>query len=190
MKRDEAVPPGASLSTLGKHKGPPPVHLWDPPYCGEIDIRIAQDGTWFHEGSPIGRIPLVRLFASILRREEGRYFLVTPVEKVGIIVEDVPFIAVDFTVSAPGDAQCVCFSSALGDTVVAGTKAPLRVEIDPKTLTPRPYVMMRAGLEARIDRKSFYRLIEYCSFQDIDGESWFGLRSSGAFFAFSRASAL
>ncbi|MEH7828245.1 DUF1285 domain-containing protein [Gemmobacter denitrificans] len=153
-------------------KGPPPVHLWNPPYCGEMDLRIARDGTWFHEGAPIGRAPLVKLFAGILKLEEGRFYLVTPVEKLGITVEDAPFIAVDFTVSGSGRNQDVTFTTNVGDDVPLGPDNPLRMG------DGAPYVMVRRGLEARVDRKSFYRLIDL---GEAEGD-WFGLWSRGHFF--------
>ncbi|MDR0808663.1 MAG: DUF1285 domain-containing protein [Gemmobacter sp.] len=163
-------------------KGPPPVHLWNPPYCGEMDLRIARDGTWFHEGTPIGRAPLVRLFASILKLEEGKYFLVTPVEKLGIVVEDAPFIAVDFRVERPGPDQVVIFTTNVEDETAAGPDTPIRVERRGPEGEPAPYVMVRRGLEARIDRKSFYRLVEIGTTEGQDGAEWFGLRSGGTFF--------
>lgn len=163
-------------------KGPPPVHLWNPAYCGEMDMRIARDGTWFHEGTPIGRAPLVKLFAGILKLEEGRYYLVTPVEKLGIQVEDAPFVAVDFTLSGSGDGQEITFTTNVGDEAVAGPQNPIRVTRDPATGEPSPYVMIRRGLEARIDRKSFYRLVEIGETAPHDGADWFGVRSGGLFF--------
>ena len=163
-------------------KGPPPVHLWNPAYCGEMDMRIARDGTWFHEGTPIGRAPLVKLFAGILKLEEGRYYLVTPVEKLGIQVEDAPFVAVDFSVSGEGDSQEITFTTNVGDEAVAGADHPIRVTRDAETGEPSPYVMIRRGLEARIDRKSFYRLVEMGETALHEGEDWFGVRSGGMFF--------
>ena len=163
-------------------KGPPPVHLWNPAYCGEMDMRIARDGTWFHEGTPIGRAPLVKLFAGILKLEEGRYYLVTPVEKLGIQVEDAPFVAVDFSVSGEGDSQEITFTTNVGDEAVAGPDHPIRVTRDAQTGEPSPYVMIRRGLEARIDRKSFYRLVEMGETAPHEGEDWFGVRSGGMFF--------
>lgn len=163
-------------------KGPPPVHLWNPAYCGEMDMRIARDGTWFHEGTPIGRAPLVKLFAGILKLEEGRYYLVTPVEKLGIQVEDAPFVAVDFSVSGEGDSQEITFTTNVGDEVVAGAEHPIRVTRDAETGEPSPYVMIRRGLEARIDRKSFYRLVDMGETAPHEGADWFGVRSGGLFF--------
>lgn len=163
-------------------KGPPPVHLWNPAYCGEMDMRIARDGTWFHEGTPIGRAPLVKLFAGILKLEDGRYYLVTPVEKLGIQVEDAPFVAVDFSVSGEGDSQEITFTTNVGDEAVAGPDHPIRVTRDAETGEPSPYVMIRRGLEARIDRKSFYRLVDMGETAPHEGEDWFGVRSGGMFF--------
>ncbi|MFN7052977.1 MAG: DUF1285 domain-containing protein [Gemmobacter sp.] len=160
----------------------PPVHLWNPAYCGEMDMRIARDGTWFHEGTPIGRAPLVKLFAGILKLEEGRYYLVTPVEKLGIQVEDAPFVAVDFSVSGEGDSQEITFTTNVGDEAVAGAEHPIRVTRDAETGEPSPYVMIRRGLEARIDRKSFYRLVDMGETAPHEGADWFGVRSGGLFF--------
>lgn len=157
----------------------PPVHLWNPPFCGDLDMRIARDGTWFYLGTPIGRFELVRLFSSILKREGDKYFLVTPVEKVGITVDDAPFVAVDFEAAGAGTDQMLTFSTHVGDTAVAGSDHPIRVVRDPETGEPSPYVMIRAGLEALIDRKSFYRLVELGAHH----EGWFGVWSSGQFFA-------
>jgi hypothetical protein len=171
----------ASASAAAK-KGPPPVHLWNPPFCGDLDIRIARDGTWFYLGTPIGRPGLVRLFASILKREGDRYFLVTPVEKVGITVDDAPFVAVDVEAEGTGRAQALRFTTQVGDSVTAGPDHPIRVTRDPETGEPAPYVMVRAGLEALIDRKSFYRLVELGQHAERDGVKWFGLWSGGAFF--------
>ncbi|MBM2575947.1 DUF1285 domain-containing protein [Jannaschia sp. Os4] len=157
-----------------KRGGPPPVHLWNPPYCGEIDIVIRRDGTWIHEGTPIGRPGLVRLFASILKKEDGRFFLVTPVEKVGLTVEDAPFVAVDFERTEGG----IAFETNVGDRVVADADHPIRVDTAPDG-EPSPYVEVRRGLEALIDRKSFYRLVEMGEARD----GTFGVESAGTFFA-------
>jgi uncharacterized protein len=173
---------GLAAVQAAAKKGPPPVHLWNPPYCGEIDMRIARDGTWFHEGTPIGRMPLVKLFSSILRIEDGKYFLVTPVEKVGIVVEDAPMLAVDFEVEGEGEAQVLRFFTKTDDEVVANAANPIRVERDAETGEPAPYVHIRRGLEALIDRKSFYRLVDLGTHHEVNGESWFGLWSEGSFF--------
>lgn len=159
-------------------KGLPPVHLWNPPFCGDLDIRIARDGTWFYLGTPIGRFELVKLFSSILKKEDGKFYLVTPVEKVGITVDDAPFVAVDFTRSERDGRQILTFETHVGDKTVAGPDNPIRVERDAETGEPSPYVHVRAGLEALIDRKSFYRLVELGDHHD----GWFGLWSGGEFF--------
>ncbi len=171
-----------AASAAAKGKGLPPVHLWDPPFCGDLDMRIARDGTWFYEGTPIGRPALVRLFSTILKLEDGKYFLVTPVEKVGITVEDAPFVAVDFTAQGAGTDQRLHFETNVGDKVLAGADHPIRVTRDADTGEPAPYVMIRAGLEALIDRKSFYRLVEIGTHADHAGSRWFGLWSDGTFF--------
>ncbi len=163
-------------------KGPPPVHLWNPPFCGDLDMRIAADGTWFYLGTPIGRKPLVKLFSSILKREGDSYFLVTPVEKVGITVDDAPFVAVDFEVTGSGPEQNLRFVTHVEDQVTAGPEYPLRVERAADG-TPRPYVLIRRNLEALIDRKSFYRLVDLGTVAPgADGTPWFGLWSGGQFF--------
>jgi hypothetical protein len=170
----------ASAARTAARKGPAPVHLWNPPFCGDLDMRIARDGTWFYLGTPIGRKPLVKLFSSILKREGDRYFLVTPVEKVGITVDDAPFVAVDFSAESEGAAQRLTFVTQVDDEVAAGPEHPIRVTRDPLTGEPAPYVHVRAGLEALIDRKSFYRLVELG--RDHGGQ--FGVWSGGAFFPF------
>ena len=171
-----------AAKTAQKAGGVPPVHLWNPPYCGDLDMEIRRDGTWFYNGTPIGRAPLVRLFSSILKLEDGKYFLVTPVEKVGIRVEDAPFVAVDFDATGTDAAQMITFTTHVGDVVPAGPDHPIRVERDARTGEPSPYVMVRRGLEALIDRKSFYRLVELGQTHDIDGGRWFGLWSGGGFY--------
>ncbi len=171
----------AAAKAAGK-RGLPPVHLWNPDFCGDLDMRIARDGTWFYLGTPIGRKELVRLFSTILRRDGDDYFLVTPVEKVGITVEDAPFVAVDFEVSGSGTDQTLTFETNVGDVAAAGPRNPIRVERDPETGEPSPYILVRRNLEALIDRKSFYRLVEIGSHEEHEGESWFGVRSSGQFF--------
>lgn len=171
----------ASARAAGK-KGPPPVHLWNPPFCGDLDMEIRRDGTWFYLGTPIGRIGLVKLFSSILKREGDDYFLVTPVEKVGIRVVDAPFVAVDFEVEGQGRDQNITFRTQVDDEVTAGPDHPIRVVRDPETGEPSPYVLVRANLEALIDRKSFYRLVEIGCHATHEGQDWFGLWSGGMFF--------
>ncbi|PYC47278.1 DUF1285 domain-containing protein [Litorivita pollutaquae] len=172
----------AASGTSGtKKRGLPPVHLWNPPFCGDLDMRIARDGTWFYLGTPIGRPELVKLFSTILRRDGDDYFLITPVEKVGITVDDAPFVAVDFTATGTGRDQVLTFETNLGETAVAGPEHPIRVERD-EDGEPSPYVLIRSNLEALIDRKSFYRLVEIGSRENIGDTLWFGLWSGGEFF--------
>ena len=173
----------AAAARTATRKGPPPVHLWNPPFCGDLDMRIARDGTWWYLGTPMGRKELVRLFSSILRRDGDDYFLVTPVEKVGITVDDAPFVAVDFERSGKGRDQVLTFETHVGDFAAAGPDHPIRVVRDPKTGEPSPYVLIRANLEALIDRKSFYRLVEVGCHERHKGEDWFGVWSGGVFFA-------
>jgi len=171
----------ASLSALPK-KGLPPVHLWTPPYCGEMDMRIARDGTWFHEGSPIGRAGMVKMFSSILKKEGDRFYLVTPVEKVGIQVDDAPFLVVDLSVEGLGADQRLTFHTKTEDDVLAGPENALRITRDPASGLPSPYVHIRGGMEALIDRKTFYRLVDLGVQETIDGTAWFGVWSAGVFF--------
>ena len=180
-----AAPSAESLAESARAAaggGIAPVHEWDPPFCGDLDMRIARDGTWFYQGTPIGRPALVRLFSSILRKDGDDYFLVTPVEKVGITVDDAPFVAVDFEVAGTGQDQVITFITHVGDRVAAGPEHPIRVERDDETGEPSPYVHVRARLEALIDRKSFYRLVDLGTHASHDGARWFGLWSGGTFF--------
>lgn len=165
-----------------KGRGLPPVHKWNPEFCGDLDMRIARDGTWFYLGTPIGRPELVRLFSTILRKDGDSYFLVTPVEKVGITVDDAPFVAVDFEVSEENGEQVLTFLTNVADRAAAGPDHPIRVTRDPETGEPSPYVLVRDRLEALIDRKSFYRLVDLGETAPHDGRDWFGIRSSGQFF--------
>lgn len=155
----------------------PPVHLWNPEFCGDLDMEIRRDGTWFYEGTPIGRKRLVRLFSTILKVEDGKYFLVTPVEKVGIRVVDAPFVATDIEQTEEG----IAFTTNVGDRVIAGPDHAIRVERDASG-EPSPYVHIRAGLEALIDRKSFYRLVDMGEAHELDGEPMFGVWSRETFF--------
>lgn len=192
-KAPSSAPTADSLARQAKaagKKGPPPVHLWNPPFCGDLDMRIARDGTWYYLGTPIGRPALVRLFSSILKRDGDAYFLVTPVEKVGIKVDDAPFLAVDFSARGEGRDQTLTFTTLTDDETAAGPDRPLRLARDPETGEPAPYVLVRANLEALIDRKSFYRLVDLCVEEEIDGVAQFGLWSGGMFFPFQPAEEL
>lgn len=175
------TPTAAALAEAAravKTRGLPPLEQWNPPFCGDIDMQIKRDGTWFYEGTPIGRPELVKLFSTILWREGDKYFLVTPVEKVGITVEDAPFVAVDFEPKGQGTDQVLAFETNLGDMALAGVDLPIRVVRDPETGEPAPYVLIRRNMEALIDRKSFYRLVDL----GVHNDGWFGLWSGGEFF--------
>jgi hypothetical protein len=172
------------LAKLVKEAGKPakarPVERWNPPYCGEIDMRIAADGTWHYRGSPIGREALVRLFASILRREpDGRHVLVTPVERVGIKVEDAPFLAVEVAAGEGAD-RVLTFRTNVGDIVAAGGEHPLRFETEPNTEGLKPYLRVRGGLEALATRALALELVDMA--EEKDGVA--GLWSGGVFFPF------
>ncbi len=169
----------AAVSAPGG-KGPPPVHLWHPAHCGSIDIRILRDGRWLHEGAVIGREALVRLFAGVLRLDPDGFHLVTPAEKLRIEVEDAPFIAV----RVDRVEKILRFLTNVGDEVDAGPDHALRVETDPATGEPAPYLHVRRGLEARLSRPVFYELVEMAETRgDVQGvESgggWFPLGSAG-----------
>lgn len=165
-----------------KEKGLPPVHLWNPDCCGDIDMRIARDGTWYYLGTPIGRKPMVRLFSTIIRRDGDDYFLVTPVEKCGITVDDAPFVAVTLVAEGEGEQQVLRFTTNVEDEVVADAAHPIRVELDSQTQEPSPYVRVRVNLEALIHRNVFYQLVELAVSREIDGVEWLGVWSSGEFF--------
>ncbi|WP_295242241.1 DUF1285 domain-containing protein [uncultured Brevundimonas sp.] len=156
-------------------KGLPPVHLWHPEHCGDIDIVIRADGVWMHEGSPIGRKELVRLFSTVLRKDPDGYHLVTPVEKLKITVEDLPFQAV--AMSREGDA--LIFTTDVGDEVRAGEDDPIVVETDPTTGEPAPRIHVRRDLWARIARSVFYEMVELA--QEVDGR--LVVRSGGQIFS-------
>ncbi len=170
------------LAQLPKGKGPAPVHLWNPAFCGNIDMRIARDGTWYYQGTPIGRKPMVKLFSNIIRRDGDEYFLVTPVEKVGISVEDAPFVAVTLDVEGQGESQLLRFTTQVDEQVEAGLEHPLRVLIDPDTEEPSPYLRVRTNLEALVHRNVFYQLVELAVSRPINGQSWLGVWSGGTFF--------
>ena len=170
-----------SIKSLPKNRIPP-VEKWNPPFCGNLDIRIARDGTWFYLGTPIGRPELVKLFSSILKKEEDKYFLVTPVEKVGITVDDAPFVAVDFNQQNQGGSNVLIFETQVGDEIIAGPLNPIWISINQETKEPSPYILVRRNLEALIDRKSFYRLVDIGSHTEIENQNWFGIWSSNKFF--------
>ncbi|MGR6327502.1 DUF1285 domain-containing protein [Sphingomonas sp. XXL09] len=173
----------AQIATLAEQRRLPPVEQWNPAHCGDSAMRIAADGTWFHEGSPIGRPAMVRLFSTILRREaDGRYVLVTPVEKLDIAVDDAPFVAVEMKAEGIGRDARLAFRLNTGDFVTAGRDHPLRVAGDAES--PRPYLHVRGGLEALVARPVYYELVERGL---ADGGDTPGVWSGGAFFPLAAA---
>ena len=182
-------PPAQSLlknlpdSVLGAAREPAPVHLWNPDFSGELDMHIARDGTWYYEGGPITRLALAQLFSGILRREEdGRYYLITPVEKWAIRVDDAPFVAVRMEVEGQGAEQHLRFFTSLEHEVVAGADRPISVTVDPHTGEPSPYVLLRDNLQALIHRNVFYQLVELAQEQEVAGQLRMGVWSDGRFF--------
>ena len=175
-----------AATAVAAGKGLPPVHLWNPPFCGDLDMRIATDGTWYYMGTPIGRPALVRLFSTILKREDGKHFLVTPVEKVGIRVDDAPFLAVEM-VKEPGEGgRSLRFRTNVDDWVVCDSIHPLRFEASAEGgLTP--YLHVRADLWAKVTRALYYDLVDIGEERMVDGREMFGVASSGAFFAMAGA---
>jgi hypothetical protein len=171
-------------------KGPPPVHLWNPPFCGDLDMRIAGDGTWFYLKTPIGRPALVKLFASVLKREGDKYFLVTPVEKCGITVDDAPFLAVELAVEHGDRGQVLNFRTNVDDWVACGREHALRFEPELPTGGLKPYLHVRRDLWAKVTRALFYDLVERGEERDVGGERMFGVTSAGAFFVMAPAASL
>ena len=172
------------LAGLGNapRRGLPPVDLWTPPFCGDIDMRIRRDGTWHYRGTPILRPQMVRMFASILRKDEDGYVLVTPVEKVAIEVEDAPFVAINLAVSgAELNAE-----TQVGDTLAIGPLQPMRFEIGAHGGL-KPYVLVRGGLWALFSRAASAELLAHASVESVRGADWLGLRSRGSFFAIAPA---
>ncbi len=174
----------ASEQTGEGARGLPPVERWNPPFCGDLDMEIRADGTWFYMGTPIGRAPLVRLFSTVLRRDEdGKIYLVTPVEKVGIRVIDAPFMAVEMQVAERDGAAVLTFRTNVGDVVEAGADNPLRFEISGENRELKPYLLVRGRLEALVSRAVMYDLVALGETQEIDGVAMFVIRSGGAVFA-------
>ncbi len=170
-------------------KGLPPIHLWNPPFCGDIDMRIARDGTWFYGGTPIGRPALVRLFASVLRREGDRYVLVTPVEKVGLAVEDAPFLGVELKAEPEGAGAVLWLRTNVEDWVPIDADHPLRFEPGDAEGV-KPYVRVRGELWALVKRALFYDLVDRGEVRDCDGVAMFGIASGAAFFPMAPADAI
>lgn len=166
----------------------PPVDLWNPPFCGDIEMRIAQDGTWFFMNSPIGRKPLVKLFSSILRRDEdGKFYLVTPVEKCGIRVEDAPLVVIRMVAEGQGSGQIIRLVTQVDDEVTVDREHPLRFAEEAGSGGLKPYVQVRGRLEALVNRPTFYELVAKGTVAEEDGEEWFGIWSSGRFWRMAPA---
>ena len=180
----------AGVAKQAGAKGPPPVHLWNPPFCGDLDMRIAADGTWFYLKTPIGRPALVKLFASVLKREGGKHYLVTPVEKCGITVDDAPFVAVELRVEATEAGRILHFRTNVDDWVACGPDHALRFEPEPHSGGLKPYLHVRRDLWAKVTRALFYDLVELGEERVIDGIRMFGVASGGAFFAMAPADQL
>lgn len=182
--------PGQSLADIARalaDKRLPPVERWNPDHCGDIDMVIRRDGSWWYNGSPIGRQAMVKLFSTVLRLEaDGKYYLVTPVEKLGITVEDAPFLAVELVSEGEGESRALAFRLNTEDYVIAGPDNRLRVEVDGKTGEPRPYLHVRRGLEALVSRPVFYELVNLAMEECAEGAP-LGLWSGGVFFPFGES---
>lgn len=173
------------------NRGLPPVERWNPPFCGDIDMEIRSDGTWFYMGTPIGRQPLVRLFSTVLRKDDdGKTYLVTPVEKVGIRVQDAPFVAVEMAVAGRREDQVLTFRTNVGDVVEAGPDHPLRFEIHGENSELKPYLHVRGNLEALVSRPVMYDLVALGEHREIDGVSMFAVRSGCGLFPMMRSDQL
>ncbi len=176
-------------ATRAKFSGPAPVHLWNPPYCGDIGLKIARDGVWHYQGSPIARPALVKLFAGILRRDPERYVLVTPVEKIAVEVEDAPFLAVELAVEGDGAERRLSFRTNLDEWAEAGAAHALRFEPGPSE-GMKPYVHIRGDLWALATRAVYYELVELGETRDVEGRAMFGVASGKQFFVMCPADAI
>ena len=194
MMDPSSLTPGSALARLtealgsdSKRKGPPPVERWNPAYCGELDMRIAADGTWHYMGSPINRPALVKLFSTVLRKDPERYVLVTPVERVGIVVEDAPFLAVEMAVEGEGENRQIAFRTNVDDLVQIGPDHPLRFEQDANGGI-KPYVKVRGELWALVTRSLALDLVAMGEEKTVDEAATFGVSAGGAFFSIAPAS--
>ena len=182
--------PAGLVHSIKQVNGPAPVHLWNPPFCGDIDMRIGRDGTWYYQDSPINRPAMVKLFSSVLRLDpDGHYYLVTPVEKVRIRVDDCPFVAQLLEVEGEGESQQLCFITNTDERVLASAEHPITVAADPDTGAPHPRVLCRANLQALIARNVFYQLAELAvprpgtATDRHNGHSEIGVWSAGTYFS-------
>ena len=196
MMDPSSLTPGSALARLtealgsdSKRKGLPPVERWNPAYCGELDMRIAADGTWHYMGSPINRPALVKLFSTVLRKDPERYVLVTPVERVGIVVEDAPFLAVEMAVEGEGENRQIAFRTNVNDVVQVGPDHPLRFEQDANGGI-KPYVKVRGELWALVTRSLALDLVAMGEEKTVDEAATFGVSAGGAFFSIAPASEL
>jgi hypothetical protein len=194
---DSTTPnPGSALARLtealgsdAKRKGPPPVERWNPPYCGEIDMRIAADGSWHYMGSSINRPSLVKLFSTVLRKDPERYVLVTPVERVGIVVDDAPFLAVEMALEGEGEDRQIAFRTNVDDLVQVGADHPIRFEQDEHGGV-KPYVRVRGNLWALVTRAVTMDLIGLAEEREVESRNLFGVAVKGGFFPIASASDL
>ena len=189
-KQPQALDAIVGAARQAGEKGLPPVHLWNPPFCGDLDMRIATDGTWFYLKTPIGRPALVKLFASVLKREGDKYFLVTPVEKCGITVDDAPFLAVELKLEDGPRGRVLDFRTNVDDWVACGADHALRFEPEPATGGLKPYLHVRRNLWAKVTRALFYDLVALGEEREIDGSRMFGIASDGEFFVMAAADTL
>ena len=179
----------AGAAKAAGQKGLPPVHLWNPPFCGDLDMRIAADGTWYYLKTPIGRPALVKLFASVLKREGERYFLVTPVEKCGIAVDDAPFLAVEMDIENTDTGRLLRFRTNVDEWVACGADHGLRFATE-RTGGLKPYLHVRRDLWAKLTRSLFYDLVALGEEREVGGRHMFGVASGGEFFAMAPADAV
>lgn len=189
--RDTGALAALIANAAGAGKGLPPVERWEPPFCGDIDMEIRADGTWFYMGTPIGRAPLVRLFSTVLRKDaDGQTYLVTPVEKVGIKVEDAHFIAVEMAAQDADAGRVLTFRTNVGDVIEAGEEHHLRFVIDSGNHGLKPYLHVRGRLEARLSRPLMYDLVALGEEIEHEGDAWFAVRSGGMVFPIMQAARL
>ena len=174
------------MSEISKSQGAnklPPVDQWNPDFCGDMDMVIKRDGSWHYQNSPIGRQRLVKMFSTVLKKEGDDYFLVTPVEKLGITVEDAPFLVTQMTLKQTDEGQVIIFTDNCDNTIILTQDNPLWVEQDEKTGEPSPYVMVRKNLQALIHRNVFYELVELAEERTLDGQKHLGVISAGEFYS-------
>jgi len=178
---------GSLAEAAGQSKGLPPVERWNPPFCGDLDMRIGADGTWYYLKTPIGRPALVKLFASVLKRDGDKYFLVTPVEKCGITVDDAPFLAVELNVEQSASGRMLNFRTNVDDWVQCGPAHNLRFEPEAGTGGLKPYLHVRRDVCAKVTRTLFFDLVALGEEREVAGQAMFGVTSMGEFFPMAPA---